>query len=218
MMGDLGVAAQTTAVQEEVQEVEETVEEPIEDVQEEVEPEPEIVTEPEPVEVKQKSPIEVKKPEPKPEPKPNPKPKSKPEPKPELKPVVKSAPKPIAPPSMANQKATTGRADSASSGGNPGAKASYFSQLKSVLAQNKRYPRASLRRNEEGVVSLSFVAHADGSVSDVKITQSSGHRRLDNAVLDMIKRSTPLPHFTKGMVESELRINLPVSFKLSDLR
>jgi len=86
---------------------------------------------------------------------------------------------------MANQKATTGRSNSASSGGNPGAKASYFSQLKSVLAQNKRYPRASRRRNEEGVVSLSFVAYADGSVSDVKITQSSGHRRLDNAVLDM---------------------------------
>ena len=87
-----------------------------------------------------------------------------------------------------------------------------------MLAQNKRYPRASRRRNEEGVVSLSFVAHADGSVSDVKISKSSGHKRLDNAVLDMIKRSTPLPKFTQGMEESELRISLPVSFKLSDLR
>ncbi|MCW8356043.1 energy transducer TonB [Marinomonas pontica] len=86
------------------------------------------------------------------------------------------------------------------------------------MAHNKRYPRASRRRNEEGVVSLSFVAHADGSVSDVSITKSSGYKRLDNAVLDMIKRSVPLPVFTKGMVESELRINLPVSFKLSDYR
>ena len=119
---------------------------------------------------------------------------------------------------MANQKATTGRANSANSGGDPGAKASYFSQLKSALAQSKRYPRASRRRNEEGVVSLSFVAHADGSVSDVNITKSSGHKRLDNAVLDMIKRATPLPKFTKGMEARELRINLPVSFKLSDVR
>ncbi|MCW4628864.1 energy transducer TonB [Marinomonas rhodophyticola] len=85
------------------------------------------------------------------------------------------------------------------------------------MAQNKRYPRASRRRNEEGVVSLSFVAHADGSVSDVMITESSGHKRLDDAVLDMIKRSTPLPKFPKDMTETELKINLPVSFKLSDL-
>ncbi|MGO2235107.1 MAG: energy transducer TonB, partial [Marinomonas sp.] len=190
----------------------------------EIEPEPiiepEIIKEPEPVEVKQESPIEVKKPEPKPEPKPKPKPKPEPKPEPEPKketPVVKSTPKPVAPSSMANQKATTGSSNSATSGGNPGAKANYFTKLKSVLAQNKRYPRASRRRNEEGVVSLSFVAHADGSVSDVKITESSGHKRLDNAVLDMIKRSTPLPKFSKDMSETELRINLPVSFKLSDL-
>ena len=237
MVGDLGAAVQTTAAQEEVKEVEEVVEAPIEEVQEKIEPEPEIepdpvvepepivepepvvepeiIKEPEPVAVKQASPIEVKKPEPKPEPKP------KPKPKPELKkeaPVVKSSPKPVVPPSMANQKATTGSSNSATSGGNPGAKANYFTQLKSVLAQNKRYPRASRRRNEEGVVSLSFVAHADGSVSEVTITESSGHKRLDNAVLDMIKRSTPLPKFSKDMVETELRINLPVSFKLSDLR
>ncbi|SHG13033.1 outer membrane transport energization protein TonB [Marinomonas polaris DSM 16579] len=234
MVGDLGAAAQTTAAQEEVKEVEETVEEPIEEVQEEVEPEvepepepiiepepvvePEIIKEPEPVEVKQESPIEVKKPEPKPEPKPKPKPKPEPEPEPKKEePVVKAAPKQVAPQSMANQKATTGSSNSATSGGNPGAKANYFTQLKSVLGQNKRYPRASRRRNEEGVVSLSFVAHADGSVSDVKITESSGHKRLDDAVLDMIKRSTPLPKFSKDMSETELRINLPVSFKLSDL-
>ena len=247
VLGDLGMATQTTAAQEEAKEIEEVVEEPIKKTQQEVEPEvveeaevveesviepesevveepviaPEVIQEPEPVEVKQESPIEVKKPKPKskPEKKPKPKPEKKPEPEPEPKKqaqaIVKAAPKQVTPPAITSQKATTGSANSASSGGNPGAKASYVTQLTAVLAQNKRYPRASRHRNEEGMVALSFVVHADGSVSDVKIIQSSGHKRLDSAVLDMIKQSMPLPKFPKDMTESELAINLPISFKLS---
>lgn len=82
---------------------------------------------------------------------------------------------------MVNQKATSSLY-SASCGGDSGAKANYFSQLKSVLAQNKRYPRTSRRRNnKEGVVTLSYVAHADSSV------------------LAIIEKSIPLPKFTEIM-------------------
>ncbi len=281
--GDLGVAVQTTASQEDVKKIEE----PIEDIEEELEPEPieeaevvkpepiielepieepetvvepdpiiepevieeteiiepevieetEIIepeiVEPEPIEVKQVSPIEVKQPDPKPKAVEKPKAVKPPEPIKE-KPMVKVAPKmvtvpkatptpkakptSVASPSVANQKATTGTANSASNGGNLGAKASYLTQLASILARNKKYPRASRRRSEEGVVTLTFVVHKDGKVTGVSITKSSGYKRLDKAVLDMIKRSTPLPVFSKDMVEDEIRINLPVSFKLSDLQ
>ena len=44
------------------------------------------------------------------------------------------------------------------------------------------YPRASLRNEETGIVQLSVLVGADGSVSDVKIDKSSGFRGLDNAV------------------------------------
>lgn len=115
-----------------------------------------------------------------------------------------------------SRKATTGVGNTATSGGNKGATASYYTQLAAVLAQNKRYPRASRRRNEEGVVTVSFVAHADGQITNTDIIKSSGYRRLDNAVLDMLKRATPLPKFSSDMKESQLAITLPVSFKLSD--
>lgn len=228
MVGDLGAAVETNAAQEEVKESEEPLEEPIKEVEPEVIEEPEAIepepinepelVEPEPVEVKQESSIEVKKAEPKPEPivEPDPIIEPTPEPKKVEKPVVKAEPKQVTPSSVANLKATTGTGNSASSGGNPGAKASYTNQLLSILAQNKRYPRASRRRSEEGVVTLSFIAHADGSVSNLLITQSSGYKRLDKAVLDMIRKSTPLPKFSDGMTETELKISLPVSFKLSD--
>jgi len=194
-----------------------------------------------PVVVKQKSPVVVPKavPKPKVEPKPKPiervKPTPKVEPKPTPKPVVpteaaptkttestktsqvvSATPQKQGPKSQASQKATTGSASAASNGGNPGAKAKYFTQLAAALAQNKRYPRASRRRNEEGVVTLAFTAYADGEVSDAKIVKSSGYRRLDKAVLVMLKRSVPLPKFSADMPEKELKITLPVSFKLSD--
>lgn len=234
MVGELGVAVQTNAAQEEAEESEEVLEELGEEI-ETIESEPSVesesmvepeVIEPEPVEVKQESPIEVEKAVSKPdsivesepvvEPDPIIGPKS--EPKKVEKPVVKAEPKQVAPPSMANLKATTGVGNSVSSGGNSGAKVSYTTELLSILAKNKRYPRASRRRREEGVVHLSFTAHADGSVSHVIVTESSGYKRLDNAVLEMIRKSTPLPKFSDDMTETELKISLPVSFKLSDLR
>ena len=116
---------------------------------------------------------------------------------------------------QATQKASTGTSNASTSGGNEGAKTDYFTKLAAVLAQNKRYPRASRRRNEEGVVTLAFVVNRDGQVSDVEIRESSGYKRLDNAVLDMIKRATPLPKFPPDMDMADLSIVLPISFKLN---
>jgi protein TonB len=44
------------------------------------------------------------------------------------------------------------------------------------------YPRASLRNEETGIVTLAVLIGADGSVADVRIEKSSGYRNLDNAV------------------------------------
>lgn len=118
--------------------------------------------------------------------------------------------------SQASQKATTGVGNAASSGGHKGAITSYYSKLAAVLAQHKRYPRAARRRHEEGVVTVSFVVHADGQVTNTNIIKSSGYRRLDDAVLDMLKRASPLPKFPTDMHKSSLTITLPVSYKLSD--
>ncbi|MGB5996468.1 MAG: energy transducer TonB [Marinomonas sp.] len=190
-----------------------------------------------PVVAKQTSPVVVPKvtPKPKVEPKPKPVAKVEPTPKPtpkvetqpETKPTLENAPsqntqvasatpQKQGPKSQASQKATTGSSNAVTTGGNPGAKAKYFTQLTTALAQNKRYPRASRRRNEEGVVTLAFTAYANGSVSDAKIVKSSGYRRLDKAVLTMLKRAVPLPKFSDDMPEKQLSITLPVSFKLSD--
>jgi len=43
------------------------------------------------------------------------------------------------------------------------------------------YPAASLRAQEVGIVALSFLIGADGSVLDSRVERSSGFRRLDEA-------------------------------------
>ncbi|MEL0637506.1 energy transducer TonB [Marinomonas sp. TI.3.20] len=242
MIGDMGAAAQTRVAQQEAVTAPKTNVEPIEEPEKEVpdiveeqkseeieektvvikEPKPDTVEKPElvikpkpPVVVKQTSPIVMPKVKPK-------KKQDAPLKSIDVKTTQKDTQiadaKPInkGPVSKANQKATTGQSHAATTGGHAGAKAKYFTLLASALAQSKRYPRASRRRNEEGVVTLSFMAYANGGVSDAKIIKSSGHHRLDKAVLDMLKRAVPLPRFSDDMTEKSLKITLPVSFQLSD--
>ena len=45
------------------------------------------------------------------------------------------------------------------------------------------YPKASLMNEEEGLVSMSFLVSADGSVVDSKIDKTSGHKNLDKAAV-----------------------------------
>jgi protein TonB len=45
------------------------------------------------------------------------------------------------------------------------------------------YPKASLRNEETGVSTISFLIGSDGSVKDSKVTKSSGFRDLDKAAL-----------------------------------
>ena len=43
------------------------------------------------------------------------------------------------------------------------------------------YPAASIRANETGLVTLTFLIDVDGKVLESKVERSSGHRRLDEA-------------------------------------
>ena len=60
--------------------------------------------------------------------------------------------------------------------------------------QRADYPRESIRLGEEGVVIVNVYVTAEGTVGDVQLISSSGHKRLDEASLKMIRerfRYTP---------------------------
>lgn len=111
---------------------------------------------------------------------------------------------------------TTGSGSSLSTGGDLGARQSYNALIAATLARNKRYPISSRRRGEEGVATLYFVVDKDGRVIERSIRQSAGHKRLDRAVLKMLKKAEPFPRFLPGMDAADIAFSIPVGFRLKD--
>lgn len=61
------------------------------------------------------------------------------------------------------------------------------------------WPKASLRNEETGTVTLSFLIGTDGRVADSKVLKSSGYRDLDRAALTGIGKC----HFKPGLVDGK---------------
>lgn len=63
------------------------------------------------------------------------------------------------------------------------------------------YPAASLRAQETGIVTLSFLIGVDGSVMDSKVSRSSGSRKLDEAARRALARCRFKPATVDGKPE-----------------
>lgn len=69
------------------------------------------------------------------------------------------------------------------------------------------YPRESREKGEEGRVVVSVAIHADGTLGDIKVVESSGYSRLDEAALEAVRHSTFIPATRFGMpVDSTKKI------------
>ena len=64
------------------------------------------------------------------------------------------------------------------------------------------WPKASLRNEETGVVTLSFLIGIDGRVAESKIVKSSGFRELDKAAVNGISKCVFKPGTTDGKPEA----------------
>jgi protein TonB len=76
-----------------------------------------------------------------------------------------------------------------------------------------RYPRAALRRREEGTVLLSVLVDAQGRVQRIEIARSSGHARLDAAAREAVARARFKPVLQAGVAIPAWG-TVPVAFKL----
>jgi protein TonB len=92
--------------------------------------------------------------------------------------------------------------------------ARWQSQLVSYLNQRKRYPRAAQNRREEGLVQLEFSIDPRGNVLSARIARSSGYPDLDEAVMSMIQRASPVPAPPAELAQSRLTLTVPIQFEL----
>lgn len=134
------------------------------------------------------------------------------------KPVAKpKAPPPPASEAARKAKAEVAQADrtaakaTSSGGGRNVSPAKWQSRLMSHLERRKRYPSEARSNREEGTVYVRFRIDDGGNVLSVSLSRSSGHSSLDQAVLDMVRRASPVPAPPPGASKT---ITAPVRFNI----
>ena len=239
LLDAMEAASQQTTYEETPDDASDEAHEPLDEVPEEVVEgtieevlEVPVEAEPEPTPEPVQQPIPEPKPKPEPEPRPAPKPVPTEQPQPEPNKVAPTpspevvdttadiqgqseqvTDKPAEQSSTAGAN-TQGQEQVVDTGGDPAAEANYYAQLSRYLAQHKRYPMAARRQRREGVAEVEFTINRQGQVLSSRIVRSSGHAMLDQEVLEMLTRATPMPSFPSSINQNQLVITLPVSFSL----
>jgi len=83
-----------------------------------------------------------------------------------------------------------------------------------IHAPAPRYPRESRRLREQGTVLLTLVLATDGTVVDIAIAKSSGHRRLDDAALAAVRKWRWRPTTRQGSAV-QVRGSVEIPFVLT---
>lgn len=137
-------------------------------------------------------------------------------------PTRRAAPTSADAPSPANAltaaPAGSGTGTSATPGNDPKARAqeaNYFALVSAHLNRKKRYPTEAKKARQQGVVTVRFTVHRDGSVSDASIKRGSGHDLLDQATLDLLQRVAPLPRMPASMQRDSVTLSLPIDYSLN---
>jgi periplasmic protein TonB len=89
--------------------------------------------------------------------------------------------------------------------------AKWQAKLSAYLQRRKRYPREAQRNKEEGTVYARFQIDGSGNVLSVSIVRSSGFAGLDQAILEMIRKASPVP---APPPEAGKTITVPFKFNL----
>ncbi len=91
----------------------------------------------------------------------------------------------------------------------PGGQSGLMGYLGSIT-----YPDDALDNNWQGKVYLTFVIEKDGTITDVKISRSSGYDVLDNAAKYHIETMPPWKPGTQRGKPVRVKYTLPMVFKL----
>ncbi len=173
-------------------------------------------TDPEPVPVAEPEP----EPEPELEPEPEPEDVVAPLPAPPRKPVVKAVVRKVeTAPIRRTDPIPAERSVSAAPSGqvvsersSPSAESvQWSSRVMMHLERRKRYPSGARERREQGIVYVRFTIDDGGQVLSVLLEKTSGFSDLDNEVLALVQRASPVPSPPPGAARS---IVAPIKFTL----
>jgi protein TonB len=107
-----------------------------------------------------------------------------------------------------------GDANDVTGGGAPGAVTDYLSYLQAYLQRHKEYPRSARLRRQEGTALLYFEMDRQGRVNDFRLQRSSGYSALDQEVVALLQRASPLPPPPPDLSGNPVKLVVPVQFLL----
>lgn len=80
---------------------------------------------------------------------------------------------------------------------------SILSLLHTSISERKEYPYIARRQRREGVATVSFVLHPDGTIADTHLLLSSSANTLDRAALSAVKSIQPFKPATQYLEQAE---------------
>lgn len=85
--------------------------------------------------------------------------------------------------------------------------------LRRRIVEMKQYPAQARLNHWEGKVVLRAVIRADGHLGELTVKESSGHRVLDEAAMDVIRRICPVP-LKQDLGKPEIVVMIPIDYRL----
>ena len=92
-------------------------------------------------------------------------------------------------------------------------KENYINELYELLNKNKHYPKMARRRHLEGTSYVGFTLCKDGSIKNVVLIKSSGHKILDKASLKLLKKIRSYKPIPKTVSRVSLNLKIPIKYK-----
>lgn len=89
--------------------------------------------------------------------------------------------------------------------------ARWQARVASHLERRKRYPTAARRQRQEGTAHVRFTIDGSGNVQSVSLTRSSGVPALDEEVVALVRRASPVPAPPPGVSRT---IVVPIRFNV----
>ena len=93
-------------------------------------------------------------------------------------------------------------------------KTRFLRQVIARIQKVKRYPESARRNNLEGTAKIEVILSGDGKVNSVSLITASGYTVLDEEAIGMIKRAAPFPKIPEELEISEMKLVLPIVFRL----
>ena len=87
--------------------------------------------------------------------------------------------------------------------------AEHFTFIRDKILKHVYYPVSARRLGWQGKVVISFIISSNGSITEARVAQGSGHNILDQSALAALKESAPFPR-----PPLEAQIVLPVVYRL----